>query len=41
MKKMPGGRLSVDEAMFYWPQVLDGVDYLHNLGVIQKDIKGD
>ena len=37
-----GRRLTVDEAMFYWLQILDAVEYLHNLKVplIHKDIKG-
>ena len=35
-------RLTVEEAIFYWLQVLDAVNYLHNLPVpvIHKDIKG-
>ena len=35
-------RLSLNEAMFYWLQIVDAVDYLHNLRVpvIHKDIKG-
>ena len=35
-------RLSVGEAMFFWPQVVKGVSYLHSLPtpVIHKDIKG-
>ncbi|KAL9982084.1 hypothetical protein ACROYT_G010878 [Oculina patagonica] len=34
-------RLTVDEAMFYWLQIHDAVEYLHNLPepVIHKDIK--
>ncbi|KAK2548937.1 Serine/threonine-protein kinase Nek4 [Acropora cervicornis] len=32
-------RLSVAEAMFYWLQIREAVEYLHNRGIIHKDIK--
>ena len=42
MEKRLKRRLSVEEAMFVWPQVVDAVNYLHSLPepVIHKDIKG-
>jgi len=42
MEKTLKRRLSVEEAMFVWPQVVYAVDYLHSLKVpvIHKDIKG-
>ena len=33
-------RLSVEEAMFYWLQIREAVEYLHNRRIIHKDIKG-
>lgn len=32
-------RLSLDEAMYYFPQVVDAVVYLHDLLIVHKDIK--
>ncbi|XP_015749217.1 PREDICTED: MAP kinase-interacting serine/threonine-protein kinase 2-like, partial [Acropora digitifera] len=32
-------RLSVAEAMFCWLQIREAVEYLHNRGIIHKDIK--
>ena len=38
-----GTFLALDEAMFFWCQVLDAVVYMHNMQVpvIHKDIKGN
>ncbi|KAL5195542.1 3-phosphoinositide-dependent protein kinase 2 [Glycine soja] len=33
------GRLSEDEARFYAAEVVDALEYIHNLGVIHRDIK--
>ena len=33
------GRLSEDEARFYAAEVIDALEYIHNLGVIHRDIK--
>lgn len=33
------GRLSEDEARFYAAEVVDALEYIHNLGLIHRDIK--
>ena len=33
------GRLSENEARFYAAEVIDALEYIHNLGVIHRDIK--
>ncbi|KAJ0243909.1 3-phosphoinositide-dependent protein kinase 1 [Hirschfeldia incana] len=33
------GRLSEDEARFYSAQVVDALEYIHNMGLIHRDIK--
>lgn len=33
------GRLTEDEARFYAAEVVDALEYIHNLGVIHRDIK--
>ena len=40
MKNTVKRRLSVAEAMFYWRQIREAVEYLHNRRIIHKDIKG-
>jgi len=32
-------RLTEDEARFYAAEVVDALEYIHNLGVIHRDIK--
>lgn len=34
-----GKRFSVDEARYYGSQVVDAVVYLHDIGIVHKDIK--
>lgn len=33
------GRLTEDEARFYAAEVVDALEYIHNLGLIHRDIK--
>jgi len=33
------GRLSEDEARFYSAEVVDALEYIHNMGLIHRDIK--
>lgn len=33
------GRLSEDEARFYTAEVVDALEYIHNMGLIHRDIK--
>lgn len=33
------GRLTEDEARFYAAEVIDALEYIHNLGLIHRDIK--
>lgn len=32
-------RLSEDEARFYGAEVVDALEYIHNMGLIHRDIK--
>ena len=36
---MQKGRLSEDEARFYAAEVVDALEYIHNMGLIHRDIK--
>ena len=36
---MQKGRLSEDEAHFYAAEVVDALEYIHNMGLIHRDIK--
>lgn len=36
---MQKGRLSEDDARFYAAEVVDALEYIHNMGLIHRDIK--